>query len=149
MAVRVSASFPRERATVPAARAFARRILTSEGTSADVADHIVQAAAEACNNAILHARGADFTVTVVIEAARIVVSVSDDGDGFTPPARAAMPAPQSTGRRGLALMEAMVDHVDVVSDGHGTTVTLMQLRDALGGANGAVVTGRARPSLAG
>ena len=37
-----------------------------------------------------------------------------------------MPGPQATGQRGLALMQALVDEVDVVSDRAGTTVMLAQ-----------------------
>ena len=37
-----------------------------------------------------------------------------------------MPGPHATGHRGLALMEALVDDVDVVSDRAGTTVMLAQ-----------------------
>jgi len=89
-------------------------------------DSLVLAAAEACNNVILHARGGSFTVSVVVDADRAAVAVADDGPGFEPPVRPAMPAPHATGNRGLALMGALVEHVDVSSDGAGTTVVLEQ-----------------------
>jgi anti-sigma regulatory factor (Ser/Thr protein kinase) len=149
MAVRASASFPRERARVPVARGFTRRALTTAGVRADVVDRMVLAVAEACNNATLHAAGDDFTVTVSVDTARVVVTISDDGDGFLPPARPSMPHPQSTGHRGLALMRAMVDHVDVVSTGQGTTVTLMHVAAPLDGVAGNGAGDPARSSLAG
>jgi serine/threonine-protein kinase RsbW len=141
---------------VRAARGFARRTLTAAGVSPDVVDPMILAVAEACNNAILHADGHDFTVTVSVDNARAVVSVSDDGRGFSPPAQPSMPHPQATGHRGLALMGAMVDHVDVVSTGHGTTVTLMHalapVDDAAGRDIGGIAEGAAdaaHSSLAG
>lgn len=92
----------------------------------DAAESLVLAVAEACNNAILHAAGDEFTVSVLIDDGRALVTVADHGRGFVPPANPAMPGPQATGRRGLALMEALVDVVDVVSDRAGTTVMLAQ-----------------------
>ena len=87
---------------------------------------MVLAVAEACNNAILHAEGDDFTVSVAVERGRALVTVADHGAGFVPPARPSMPGPHATGHRGLALMQALVDDVDVVSDRAGTTVMLAQ-----------------------
>jgi serine/threonine-protein kinase RsbW len=111
---------------VPAARAFAQRSLLSARTPADVVERMVLAVAEACNNAILHAAGEHFTISVVVDDGRALISVSDDGAGFDPPLHAAMPGPQATGRRGLALMQALVDAVDVSSGPRGTTVALRQ-----------------------
>lgn len=84
------------------------------------------ATGEACNNVILHAAGDDFTVSIVVDRGGARVAVSDAGTGFEPPLRPAMPSPLATGRRGLALMEALVDVVEVTSDPGGTTVVLGQ-----------------------
>lgn len=92
----------------------------------DVAEQLVLAVAEACNNAILHAAGDDFTVSVLVDSGRALVTVADHGAGFVPPMHPSMPGPQAIGRRGLALMQALVDDIDVVSDGAGTTVMLAQ-----------------------
>ena len=92
----------------------------------DAAEALVLAVAEACNNAILHAEGDDFTVSVLIEDGRALVTIADRGRGFVPPSHPTMPTAQATGRRGLALMEALVEVVDVVSDRAGTTVMLAQ-----------------------
>lgn len=99
----------------------------------DVVEQLVLAVAEACNNAILHAEGDEFTVTVIVDGARALVAVADHGAGFAPPARPSMPGPQATGHRGLALMQALVDDVDVVSDRAGTTVMLAQSFTPAGG----------------
>lgn len=126
MDVRTSTRFRRERATVPSARAFVRHALRSADTPVDLVDRLVLAVAEACNNAILHAGGPAFTVSVMVDGGRAMVTVADNGAGFEPPAHPTMPSPQSTGHRGLALMRALVDEVDVVSNASGTTVGLVQ-----------------------
>lgn len=126
MVVRESTRFRRERTAVPSARAFAERALLSAHMPADVIETLVLAVAEACNNAILHAAGDDFTVSIAVREGRALVTVADRGVGFEPPAHPAMPGPQATGHRGLALMRALVDDVDVVSGAGGTTVMLAQ-----------------------
>jgi serine/threonine-protein kinase RsbW len=126
MVVRTSTRFRRERTVVPTARAFAAHALVSAAVPPDIVEHLVLAVAEACNNAILHAEGDDFTVSVAVERGRALVTVADHGAGFVPPARPSMPGPHATGHRGLALMQALVDDVDVVSDRAGTTVMLAQ-----------------------
>jgi anti-sigma regulatory factor (Ser/Thr protein kinase) len=90
-----------------------------------VADSLVQAMAEACNNAILHAAGDTFSVSVDVEETACTLTISDLGHGFEPPEHARMPAPEAVNHRGLALMEALVDHVKVSSTPAGTTVVLM------------------------
>ena len=89
-------------------------------------DPLVLAVAEACNNAILHADGEAFGVSIVVEGTDCTVVVSDSGDGFVPPVRPRMPAPDATSHRGLALMQALVDRVEVSSNEAGTTVVLAQ-----------------------
>jgi serine/threonine-protein kinase RsbW len=126
MDVRTSTRFRRERATVPAARTFVAHALRSAGAQSEAAERLVLAVAEACNNVILHAAGPTFTISVVVDGGRAMVAVADNGSGFDPPAHPTMPAPQATGNRGLALMEALVEQVDVVSGDGGTTVMLVQ-----------------------
>ena len=126
MDVRTSTRFRRERDAVPAARAFVRHALRSAGAPADTLDPLVLAVAEACNNAILHATGDAFGVSLVVRGANCTITVSDHGEGFVPPERPRMPSPEATSHRGLALMQALVDRVEVVSDGAGTTVVLGQ-----------------------
>ena len=77
MDVRTSTRLRRQAAAVPAARAFVGHALRSAGVSRDVADNLVQAAAEACNNAILHAAGDTFTVTVTVQGTACTLIVSD------------------------------------------------------------------------
>jgi anti-sigma regulatory factor (Ser/Thr protein kinase) len=114
--------FRRTSEAAPAARAFVRRWLPD----APGADELVLGAAEAINNAIDHGDGPEFEVTVDLSTERGTVRVTDAGPGFDPPAHPTMPAPLEDGHRGLAVMDACVDDVDVASDPAGTTVTLQQ-----------------------
>lgn len=126
MDVRTSTRLARERAAVPSARAFVRHALHSAGAPPESLDPLELAVAEACNNAILHATGDAFRVTLVVEGSHVTITVSDTGAGFVPPDRPRMPAPEAMGQRGLALMQALVDNVRVSSGAQGTTVVLEQ-----------------------
>jgi serine/threonine-protein kinase RsbW len=126
MDVRTSTRLRRERAAVPSARAFVRQALRRVGATSDASDSLVLAVAEACNNAIMHATGDVFGLSLVIKGAQCTVTVSDTGAGFVPPARPRMPEPEATGQRGLALMQALVERVEVSSNAAGTTVVLQQ-----------------------
>jgi anti-sigma regulatory factor (Ser/Thr protein kinase) len=115
----------RQPAAVPAARAFVGHALRSAGVPLDVADCLVQAVAEACNNAILHAAGDTFSVSVNVQGTACTLIIRDLGRGFDPPEHARMPSPEAVDHRGLALMEALVDQVKVSSTPAGTTVVLV------------------------
>jgi serine/threonine-protein kinase RsbW len=126
MDVRMSTRFRRERDAVPSARAFVRSALRGNGVPSGLVAPLVLAVAEACNNAILHADGEAFGISIEVREMNCTIVVTDAGEGFVPPARAEMPAPDATGHRGLALMQALVDHVEVSSNEAGTTVILAQ-----------------------
>lgn len=115
MNVRASTRFRRDRAAVRSARAFVNHALRSAGAPSETIEQIELAVAEACNNAILHSGSAVFSVNVAVDGDHATVTVSDDGNGFHPPRDPRMPAPQATGKRGLAIMRELVDHVDVSS----------------------------------
>jgi serine/threonine-protein kinase RsbW len=141
MDVRTSTRLRRERAAVASARAFVRQALRAVQATPETLDPLVLAVAEACNNAILHATGDVFGVALVVEGARCTVTVSDTGAGFVPPRRPRMPAPDAAGQRGLALMQALVDRVEVSSNATGTTVVLQQTLATGQPAAGAVAAG--------
>ncbi|HET6952991.1 MAG TPA: ATP-binding protein [Acidimicrobiales bacterium] len=109
---------------MPAARAFVRHALRQTRLANESVERIVLAAAEACNNAILHATGDVFAVSVVVDGDHCSITVSDSGCGFRPPDTPVMPSPENTGQRGLALMEMLVDRVHVASTPQGTVVVL-------------------------
>jgi anti-sigma regulatory factor (Ser/Thr protein kinase) len=106
----------------------------------DASERLVLAAAEAFNNVVLHAEGESFAVTVAVEGDACTVSVADSGHGFcAPTGRPAMPPANEVNSRGLALMYALVDKVEVVSTARGTAVVLAQALPAPApdpGANG-------------
>jgi anti-sigma regulatory factor (Ser/Thr protein kinase) len=139
MNVLTTTRFRRERSAVRSARAFVRHALRPVSTL-DAAERLELATAEACNNAILHAGGSAFTVSVEVDDGRAVVTVSDDGVGFELPERVRMPTPHDTGHRGLPLMHALVDDVEVSCDGRGTTVVLALGLSDEGADRGARVT---------
>ncbi|HYZ98221.1 MAG TPA: ATP-binding protein [Acidimicrobiales bacterium] len=124
MDLEASTRFRRRRSSVPSARSFVDHALVSAAVPRPVIDRLVLAMAEASNNAILHADGDTFTVSVEVADSTCTLTVSDVGAGFDPPARPRMPEPDTVGQRGLALMEALVDRVEVSSSPAGTTVVL-------------------------
>jgi serine/threonine-protein kinase RsbW len=109
---------------------MARRRVTAElrrqGLDPDLTERLVLAMAEACNNAITHSNASTYAVTVDVCRGMCVIAVIDSGGGFDVPDTFEMPAPHEVSRRGLALMKALIEDVDVTSTGTGTTVVLRQ-----------------------
>ena len=92
-------------------------------------DDLLTAVDEAVANAIRHGspRGKESVVHVGFTAtpAGIAVSVQDEGQGFTVPSAApTMPGPEANGGRGLPLMCALSDRVEIASNNGGTRVSL-------------------------
>lgn len=121
-----TATFRRQADTVPRARRLIGRELWRLVADHEVVDRLVLAGAEACNNAILHSNCGSYVVKVEIDTDVCTVTVADDGVGFNVPEQLVMPEPDSVGYRGLALMDALVDDVDISSSSQGTTVVLRQ-----------------------
>jgi serine/threonine-protein kinase RsbW len=122
----VTVRFRRQADTVPRVRGLIGHELFRCGAGDDVVDRLVLASAEACNNAILHSASRSYVVTVDIDTNICTITVSDEGSGFDVPQPPVMPGPESAGRRGLALMDALVDQVNIDSSTSGTTVVLRQ-----------------------
>jgi anti-sigma regulatory factor (Ser/Thr protein kinase) len=57
-------------------------------------------------------------------AAGLLVRVRDQGKGFAVPKTPRMPSPDAPGGRGLPLMCALADSVEIAAGKRGTTVTL-------------------------
>lgn len=91
-------------------------------------DDLLTAVDEATANAIRHGspQNENSRIRVVChsQANGLSVEVRDEGAGFAIPNTPAMPGPEATGGRGLPLMCALADSVEIASSPEGTAVTL-------------------------
>ncbi|MGC5023052.1 ATP-binding protein [Micromonospora sp. DT47] len=119
--LRLSLDLPRDAGTVAMARRALDGALAGVGFEDDCRGDIQLALSEACANVIAHAVAAvDYTVDVTVDGDRCVIEVSDQGGGFVP-SLSAMPGQSATSGRGLPIVAALVDDLDVVSNtGTGT-----------------------------
>ncbi|RLK24743.1 serine/threonine-protein kinase RsbW [Micromonospora sp. M71_S20] len=115
MLLRLSLDLPRDAATVAMARRALDGALAGVGVEDDCRTDIQLALTEACGNVVVHAvAAADYTVDVTVNDDQCTIEVSDRGDGFVLP-RSQMPDSSATSGRGLHIVAALVDHLDVVS----------------------------------
>ncbi|MFG2056166.1 ATP-binding protein [Micromonospora sp. NPDC048930] len=121
MLLRLSLDLPRDAATVAVARRALDGALAGVGVEDDCRADIQLALTEACDNVVAHSLAAvDYTVDVTVDGDRCTIEVCDQGDGFVP-SRSSMPGPSATSGRGLHIVAALVDHLDIVSSaGAGT-----------------------------
>jgi anti-sigma regulatory factor (Ser/Thr protein kinase) len=110
-------------------RKLVERLAARSDLHRDEVDDFLTAVDEAVANAIRHGspRGGDHDsvrVTGRSLADALVVEVEDHGKGFAIPSAPVMPSPDAPGGRGLPLMCALADTVEIASDQHGTRVTL-------------------------
>ena len=93
--------------------------LRAEGVSAEVLGDLKLALTEACTNSVRHAYGdAAGLVHIVYElhSDRLVVEVSDSGEGFEPPTArvATLGADElAEGGLGIAIIEALSDELEI------------------------------------
>ena len=93
--------------------------LRTEPLSPEVLGDLKLALTEACTNSVRHAYAdGDGLVEIVYElhADRLVVEVSDYGEGFAPPAGAVEPGDGdelSEGGLGIAIIEALADELEI------------------------------------
>jgi anti-sigma regulatory factor (Ser/Thr protein kinase) len=115
----LTTTWPARAETLSGMRPLLRRWLTRWGAGTDEVYDIIVAVQEASANAIEHAYGpgrATFDVEAVHEDGVITVRVRDRGRWR---------APRGTHRgRGLTMMRAVMDAVDVDQGEHGTTVVM-------------------------
>lgn len=90
---------------------------------AAVAADIVLATQEAAKNAVLAGSGRRVTVAAWIEDEAIWVRVQDAGKGFAQRRSRRCPSVWSTHGRGLYLMQALMDEVEI-THAHGTRVVM-------------------------
>ncbi|SED15831.1 PAS domain S-box-containing protein [Amycolatopsis tolypomycina] len=104
-------------------RRWLRGWLENAALDPDLAQDVLVAAGEACANAVEHAyrdgSGATAHLAARLTGAHLVVTVTDRGHWKQPP-----PDNHVLRGRGVPMMEALADAVDIRRDAAGTTVTL-------------------------
>jgi serine/threonine-protein kinase RsbW len=113
--MRLSLFLPRDSASVPMARRVLAAMLATVGVTDEVRTDILLALAEACANAVAHARPADsYEVTVQIDDAKCQIEVVDAGAGFDYAARLPDEVPVLTeSGRGLHIIRSLADDFDL------------------------------------
>ena len=115
----LTARWPAEKEALAGVRQLLRRWLHAHGATEDETFDITVASQEACANAVEHAYGPGrrtFHIEATYSAGRVRLVIRDEGR-WRPP--------RGTHRgRGLPLMRALMEHVDVQHTDEGTTVVL-------------------------
>lgn len=124
---------PREARYSAVLRAVADELLASGGAPSEVRADVAMAMSEAFGNAVRHAVGcAEVEVRIDVADGTCAIDVSDSGPGFVAPVsgrgRAEAPATAESGR-GLHIIEALVDTVEVSCAADGTHVALTRRWD--------------------
>ncbi|HEX6395219.1 MAG TPA: ATP-binding protein [Acidimicrobiales bacterium] len=123
----LSLELPRERESVPLARHLASRSLLELGVLDEIVDDMEIALSEVCTNVIDHAEvGDSYDVEIFVKGHDCEIRVVDSGLGFDAIALAdSGPETDFERGRGLAIVRAVMDHVDLQSHtDRGTLVTL-------------------------
>lgn len=121
---------PRDVASVPVTRQVLDSCLHTLGVRQETRTDIALALSEACANVILHAGpGDEYEVMARARDGRCVIEVVNTAGGApaVPAARPAPPAdamvpPTAEHGRGLKIMDAVVDNLQLTGDRDGTTV---------------------------
>lgn len=130
MNLKIALCLPRDGKTVALVRAVAMDALTRFGVTHECIDDVGLALSEACANVIRHADESDeYEVTLEVDNVRCAITVIDTGRGLDiGNLPGTMPEPSSLGGRGMALMRALTDEVDFVSEpASGTIVHLIKM----------------------
>ena len=109
-------------------RRLVERLGQKTTLSREQLDDLLTAVDEAAANAIRHGspQGERSLVRVVCHPlpSGLIVEVRDTGAGFAAPHNPTMPGPDAPGGRGLPLMCALADSVEISSSSKGTIVAL-------------------------
>ena len=130
--VTLAVCLPRDALSVPVIRRLVRHALDEVGVLEQISDDIGVALTEACANVLDHAGPGDaYEVAVTIGPARCELRVVDVGRGFDHTAVAAATGDSgdhvAERGRGLGLMRALVDHIELLSEPEaGTLVHLVK-----------------------
>ena len=127
MELSLALTLPRDEQTVPVARHIVRNAMEQVGVEPDCVYDFELALSEACTNVLHHAGPGDqYVVRLDLEDRIGRIRVVDVGRGFdSARLQAGDPLPEAERGRGLGLMHALVDRVQLTSRPEaGTIVTL-------------------------
>jgi serine/threonine-protein kinase RsbW len=127
MELALALTLPRDEQTVPVARHIVRNAMAQVGVDETCVSDIELALSEACTNVLLHSGPGDqYVVRLDLEDRLGLIRVIDVGHGFDSASlQAEADRLEAEQGRGLELMQAMVDRVDLLSRPEaGTIVTL-------------------------
>ena len=128
MELSLALTLPRDEQTVPVARHIVRNAMEQVGVEETCVYDVELALSEACTNVLLHSGPGDqFVVRLDLEDGLGVLRVVDVGHGFdsAKPQATADDQVEAERGRGLGVMQAVVDRVDLTSRPEaGTIVTL-------------------------
>jgi serine/threonine-protein kinase RsbW len=127
MELSLALTLPRDEQTVPVARHIVRNAMDQVGVDETCVYDVELALSEACTNVLLHSGPGDqYVVRLDLQDRLGMIRVIDVGHGFdSARLEAEDPLPQDERGRGLGLMQALVDRVDLTLRSEaGTIVTL-------------------------
>ena len=125
----VAICLPQEAESVAVIRGVVANALLTLGVAAACVDDIRLALSEACTNVLDHARDEDqYEVRLEVDDERCAISVKNTAAGFDATALAGeLPDDLSPRGRGVAIMQAVMDHVEFTSEPEvGTIVHLVK-----------------------
>jgi anti-sigma regulatory factor (Ser/Thr protein kinase) len=111
-------------------RQLVLRMAHRAGLDSHRTGQLVLAVNEAASNAIEHAGGAGRLEIVQDDDRALIAEITDHGPGLPTEVSLSLPAPESTGGRGLWLIREVCDHVQLRTGRTGTTV---RIEMAIGG----------------
>lgn len=150
--VSLSLQLPHDLASVAFVRHVTRQSLAAAGVTPDVIDDVELALSEACTNVLNHAgAGGGYEVTVVVVGDRCRLQVEDAGPGFDHLARTRDGHATSDAERGrgLPIIGAVMDEVELVSEPDGGTRVTFTKRLTFGPGAPAEVAPRAEGGASG
>ncbi len=127
-------ALPREGKSVPVVRTILKHALHAIGVERDVIGDLELALTEACTNVLDHAGGTEeYEVVASINGAVCRIEVVDKGVGYDASAGFDDRGHDAEDGRGLALMKAVSDRVEVVRGTEEGTVVRIEKQLALRG----------------
>ena len=127
MELSLALTLPRDEQTVPVARHIVRNAMDQVGVDETCVYDVELALSEACTNVLLHSGPGDqYVVRLDLQDRLGMIRVIDVGRGFDSAGlQAGGTLPEDERGRGLGLMQALVDRVDLTLRSEaGTIVTL-------------------------